>query len=124
MSDLPAPDGSSAGAAAAPAAAEPAQPAAGDILAELEAVLRGRVHAAPQGSYSAGLVRDSERVARKVVEEAYELAVELQRPALERRRVVSESADLVFHVLAALVGAGVSVEEVLGELTRRREDSR
>ena len=35
-----------------------AAPAAGGILTELEVLLRGRVDAAPEGSYSAGLVRD------------------------------------------------------------------
>ena len=94
--------------------------AAPDVLGELESVLRGRLDTAPQGSYSATLVRDPERAARKVVEEAYELAVELQRPAVERRRVASEAADLVFHVLAGLVGAGVALDEVLAELAGRR----
>jgi len=95
-----------------------------DVLGELEGLLRGRVESAPHGSYSAGLVRDPERVARKVVEEAYELAVELQRPVVDAGRVASESADLVFHVLAGLVGAGVPLDDVLAELAARRGSRR
>lgn len=92
----------------------------GALLAELEALLQDRLSSAPTESYSAQLVRDPERVARKVVEEAYELAVELQRPVVDPHRVVAESADLVFHVLAGLVGARVPMADVLAELAQRR----
>ena len=82
-------------------------------LSDLEAVLRDRLTAAragtaPEGSYSATLVTDAERAQRKIMEEAFELCLELGREPVEPGRTASEAADLVFHVLAGLVGAGVA----------------
>jgi len=92
-----------------------------NVLAELEAVLRERRDgSAPEGSYSVTLVRDPERAARKIMEEAFELCLELGRPAVDVRRVVEEAADVLFAVLAGLVGAGVELDAVLAELARRR----
>jgi len=91
------------------------------ILEELEAVLADRRDAPPEGgSYSAGLVSDPLRAGRKVMEEAYELSFELTRPAVDRQRAASEAADLLFHVLAGLVGARVPLADVYRELEARR----
>jgi phosphoribosyl-ATP pyrophosphohydrolase len=92
-------------------------------LEELEAVLRQRRSAAPEGSYSATLVTDAYRASRKVMEEAYELCFEITRPAIDGRRVAEEAADLLFHLLAALVAADVGLDEVLAELRARRDAS-
>ena len=90
------------------------------ILDELEALLRDRRVAPPPGSYSAPLVTDPDLAARKIVEEAYELAVELTRPHVDPERVTAEAADAVFHILAGLVGADVALDDVLAELAARR----
>lgn len=92
-------------------------------LESLEAVLRARRTSAPPGSYSVTLVTDPERASRKVMEEAYEVCVELTRPTVDRRRVTSEAADLLFHVLAGLVSVDVSLGDVLAELDARRTPS-
>lgn len=91
------------------------------ILTELEDVLRQRRDAAPAESYSAQLLADPEAAQRKIMEEAFELCLELGRgPAIDRGRAASEAADVVFHVLTGLVGADVPWEAVLEELTMRR----
>lgn len=92
------------------------------ILGELEDVLRQRRDAPPSaGSYSARLVADPEAAQRKIMEEAFELCLELGRgQGLDQQRAASEAADVVFHVLAGLVGAGVPLDAVLGELSARR----
>ena len=97
---------------------------AGAVLAEVEAVLRSRLRDAPEGSYSLTLLTDPERAARKIMEEAFEVCLELGRPAVDRARVASEAADLVFHLLAGLVGAGVPLDDVVDELRRRRAGGR
>ncbi|HWH32946.1 MAG TPA: phosphoribosyl-ATP diphosphatase [Egibacteraceae bacterium] len=92
-------------------------------LAELEAVLRDRLATAPPESYSASLFRDPELAQRKIMEEAFELCLELGRAHAGQgdvRRTAEEAADLVFHVLAGLVGAGVAFDEVLKVLRERR----
>lgn len=94
-----------------------------DILTTLETVLRDRLVDAPDGSYSVTLLRDPERAARKITEEAFELCVELVRASVDHERVASEAADLLFHVLAGVVGAGSSLAEVLTELDARRPDT-
>lgn len=91
------------------------------ILGELETVLRERLANPPQGSYSATLLRDPEQAARKIMEEAFELCIELGRRPVERQRVTSEAADVLFHVVAGVVGAGCSVTDVLTELEARRK---
>lgn len=96
------------------------QPGA-DVLAELEAVLIGRRDDPPPGgSYSAALVADPVAVQRKVMEEAFELCLELGAAAPEPERTAEEAADLVFHVLAGLVGARVRLSHVLEVLAARR----
>lgn len=91
-----------------------------DVLHELEAVLQDRLAARPAGSYSVTLLTDSERARRKVMEEAFELCLELGREPVDPERTAQEAADLLFHVVAALVGAGRSVADALAVLQERR----
>ena len=89
-------------------------------LEEIEAVLQDRLAEPVEGSYSLTLLRDPELAQRKIMEEAFELCLELGRDQLDRARVTAEAADLIFHALAGLVGAGVPVAGVLDELRARR----
>ena len=91
-----------------------------DLLTDLEALLRSRREEQPSGSYSATLVTDPVAVQRKIMEEAFEVCLELGAPGVDRQRTASEAADLVFHLLAGLVGADVAWADVLAELQRRR----
>jgi phosphoribosyl-ATP pyrophosphohydrolase len=90
------------------------------MLAELEEVLRARKRDLPDDSYTARLLADHDLIQRKIMEEAFETCLEIGRPAVDRARVASEAADLVYHLLVGLVAAGVSFDEVLGELKHRR----
>lgn len=89
------------------------------ILDDLEDLLRERLVAAPEGSYSVTLLTDSEKARRKIMEEAFELTLELGRDSIDRERTAEEAADLVFHALAGLVAAGVSLESVYRVLEGR-----
>jgi phosphoribosyl-ATP pyrophosphohydrolase len=91
-----------------------------DVLADLEAFLWDRLVSAPEGSYSVTLLRDSEKAQRKIMEEAFEVCLELGRDEVDVERAASEAADLVFHLLAGLVGAGVGIDPVLAQLEQRR----
>ena len=100
--------------------ASPDGPAgAGDTIGRLEAVLRSRRTERPEGSYSATLFADPERLQRKVMEEAFETCLELGRHPIVPERLASEAADLLFHLVVGLVDAGVPFADVLGELDRR-----
>lgn len=89
-------------------------------ISDLEAVLRQRNADRPEGSYTATLLADRERLQRKIMEEAFETCLELGRAEVDDGRVVSEAADLLYHLLVALVACGLSLDDVIAELARRR----
>lgn len=89
-------------------------------IEDLEEVLRQRRAQRPPGSYSAELFNDPELVQRKIMEEAFEVCLELGRAEQDQERIVAEAADLVFHLLVGLVGSEVAFGSVVDELARRR----
>jgi phosphoribosyl-ATP pyrophosphohydrolase len=91
-------------------------------LVELEAVLQERKGADPGQSYTAKLLGDPELIQRKIMEEAFEVCLELGRDGAkaDSRRTAEEAADLMYHLLVGLVGAGVSLDEVMAVLEERR----
>jgi phosphoribosyl-ATP pyrophosphohydrolase/phosphoribosyl-AMP cyclohydrolase len=74
---------------------------------------------APEGtrSYTKTLLQDSRNVVEKILEEAGELSVEIMRGP--RERVISEAADLIFHILVGLAQKDVTLDDVAAELRRR-----
>jgi phosphoribosyl-AMP cyclohydrolase / phosphoribosyl-ATP pyrophosphohydrolase len=77
-----------------------------------------RVRDRPEGSYVASLADAGvERAAQKLGEEAVEAAL---AAAAGDGRLVSEAADVLFHLYVLLAVAGVDVSEVEDELARRR----
>ena len=91
-----------------------------DALATLEQTLVDRRTNRPEGSYSVTLFDDPELVQRKIMEEAFEVCLELGRPTIDAERVASEAADLVYHLLAGLASVEVPLDAVYAELERRR----
>ena len=89
-------------------------------LEDIEAVLQQRLAEPVEGSYSLTLLNDAEFAQRKIMEEAFELCLELGREPHDRQRIVAEAADLFFHTLTGLVGAGVPLAAVMEELQERR----
>ncbi len=89
------------------------------FLPRLEAVLDERLAEQPVGSYSLTLLTDSVAARRKIMEEAFELCLELGAETVDVGRTTEEAADLVFHLMAGLVGAGVPWAGVEAELERR-----
>jgi len=89
------------------------------FLPVLEEVLRSRLEERPEGSYSLTLLTDPVAAQRKIMEEAFEVCLELGAAPVDRQRTAEEAADLVFHLMCGLVGAGVSWAEVEGVLAGR-----
>lgn len=94
-------------------------PASPSFLAELDGFLRNRLVERPEGSYSTRLLTEPTLVQRKIMEEAFEVCLELQSDPVDGRAAAEEAADLVFHLLAALVAAGVPWSEVEAVLRDR-----
>jgi phosphoribosyl-ATP pyrophosphohydrolase/phosphoribosyl-AMP cyclohydrolase len=92
------------------------------FLETLERVVAGRMASAAAGSYTAKLLAAGpKRIAQKVGEEGLEVA--LAGAAGDRAELVSESADLLYHLLVMLQARGSSLAEVVGELQRRHAAS-
>ncbi len=95
----------------------PAPPAT--VLDRLERVLRARRDSADADtSYTKSLLdAGMPKILAKIGEEQRELAEEL--PIGDRKAVVHETADLLFHVLVGLVARDIPVGDVWHELGRR-----
>ena len=91
----------------------------GGIIDELFGVIEQRRGSEPEESYVARTFsRGQEHVAKKVGEEGVEVA--LAGALGDKKGVVSESADLLFHLLMLWSATGVAPAEVFDELSKRR----
>jgi phosphoribosyl-ATP pyrophosphohydrolase/phosphoribosyl-AMP cyclohydrolase len=91
------------------------------FLGALEGVIEKRIADRPEGSYTARLyAQGAKRIAQKVGEEGLEVA--LAAVAEPDDKVISESADLIFHLLVLLKSRGVSLERVARELEARHAE--
>jgi phosphoribosyl-ATP pyrophosphohydrolase/phosphoribosyl-AMP cyclohydrolase len=88
------------------------------FLALLEQIIANRIADQPEGSYTAKLFADGPgRIAQKVGEEGVETA--LAAVTRDDDGLVSECADLLFHLLLLLKSRDLSLELVVDELRAR-----
>lgn len=90
-----------------------------EVWANLGKTVKTRWEGSPDGSYVASLLKaPPEKSARKVVEEACEVLVEMVKSD-NKESLRGEWADLLFHVRVAMERSHVSFDEVMGVLDRR-----
>jgi phosphoribosyl-ATP pyrophosphohydrolase/phosphoribosyl-AMP cyclohydrolase len=90
------------------------------ILFTLRQVIAERKRSAPAGSYTARLFgKGLDHILKKLGEESTEVLLAAKGESDER--LSEESADLLFHLLVTLEQRGVSLEQVMGVLRRRRK---
>ena len=88
------------------------------VLQGLFELIRRRREERPQGSYTTYLFGEgSEKIRKKTGEEAIELILEK-----DRGRIISEAADLVYHLLVLLEVEGIELQELLSLLSERRSE--
>jgi len=88
------------------------------FLTTLASTIEQRIAEQPAGSYTAQLVSQGpRRMAQKVGEEGLEVA--LAAVADSDAELISESADLLFHLLVLLKSRNLSLDEVASELQSR-----
>ena len=88
------------------------------ILSELEGVIRQRKESLSDDSYTASLFKAGlDRLIQKVGEEAIEVVIEAKNG--DKERLVNESADLLFHLMALWEAQGVSLGAVCDTLRAR-----
>lgn len=90
---------------------------AGTAIGDLWSTLESRGRERPEGSYTARLLADENLRLKKLGEETAELVTALARG---EDRVTEEAADLLYHILVSLLGAGRRWEEVEAVLRGRR----
>jgi phosphoribosyl-ATP pyrophosphohydrolase len=91
-----------------------------EVLERLADTVGERAGAAPESSYTAKLLsQGTEKCAKKVGEEAIETA--LAAMTADREHLVSETADLLYHLLVLLQGSGVPLSAVMSELEGRMD---
>ena len=94
----------------------------GDALERLWRVIESRRGADPKTSYTAKLFsRGREKIAQKLGEEAVEAVIEGVKG--NRKALVGESADLLYHLLVLWAETGVAPADVMAELAKREGNS-
>ncbi len=88
------------------------------FLYTLQSIIRDRRANPRPGSYTAGLFAAGEdEIVKKVGEEAVEVILAVKGQGDER--IISETADLLYHTLVLLAQRGLTLEQVEAELERR-----
>lgn len=91
-------------------------------LAELERIVAARARSGDAQSWTAKLFAGGqEKAAKKLGEEAVETVIAAMQG--DRGRLVSESADLLYHLMVVLAIAGVPLSDIMAELERRTAQS-
>lgn len=94
----------------------------GFSLNDLEKIVAERAMASPDQSWTAKLVAAGQtKAAKKLGEEATETVI--AAVAQDRKELVGESADLLYHLLVVLKIADIPLQDVLDELQRRTSQS-
>ena len=88
-----------------------------ETLERLLATIHARKAADAASSYTASLLQDPTRAAKKFGEEAVETVI--AATLNDREALVSESADLLYHWLVLITALDVSPDDVALALSRR-----
>ncbi|GJE43591.1 phosphoribosyl-ATP diphosphatase [Methylobacterium soli] len=91
-------------------------------LSDLVDLVAARAEAPPDQSYTAKLLAGGPaKPAKKLGEEAIEAAIAAVQG--DRAGLVSEAADVLYHLVVLLRAGGVELDEVMAELARRTAQS-
>jgi len=92
-----------------------------EALDRLTATIEARKDADPTSSYTAQLLADPARAAKKLGEEAVETVIAAGQR--DPDAIAAESADLLYHWLVLLAASGVSTDAVAEKLAAREGKS-
>jgi phosphoribosyl-AMP cyclohydrolase / phosphoribosyl-ATP pyrophosphohydrolase len=94
--------------------------ASGGVLHELYEVIKSREQERPEGSYTTYLFdKGLDKILKKVGEESAETIIAAKND--DPKQLVSETADLLYHLLVMLVARDVNLDDVRKELAQRRK---
>ena len=92
-----------------------------NTITRLAATIESRKGGDVGASYTAQLLADLNRAAKKLGEEAVETVIAAAQG--DRDALTAESADLIYHWLVVIAAAGVSLDEVAEKLEAREGTS-
>lgn len=92
-----------------------------EVLERLAATIEARKGADAGASYTAQLLADPARAAKKLGEEAVEAVIAAAQA--DKDALAAESADLIYHWLVLLAASGVSLDDVAAKLAAREGQS-
>lgn len=92
-----------------------------EVVARLAQTIESRRDGDTSSSYTAQLLADIDRAAKKMGEEAVETVIAAAQG--NREALTAESADLIYHWLVVIAAAGVSLDEVAARLESREGTS-
>jgi phosphoribosyl-ATP pyrophosphohydrolase len=91
-----------------------------DVLSRLAAIIKSRRNARPEDSHTKRLLDDGPlKPAKKLGEEAVEVAIAAL--AQDKKALIAETADMLYHLLVLLESREVTLDEVFEELERRMQ---
>jgi phosphoribosyl-ATP pyrophosphohydrolase len=91
-------------------------------LADLERRVAERAQSSAADSYTRALIdKGVAQCAKKMGEEAFETAIAAVQE--DKGRLVSETADLLYHLMVLLKARGIALSEVEAELQKRTAQS-
>ena len=89
---------------------------------DLWTVIESRRGQDPESSWTANILsKGPEYAAKKFGEEAVEAVIEAVKG--DQTRLMSEAADVLYHLLVMLAASGVTLADVEAELARRQSQS-
>ena len=91
-----------------------------EFLKELSLIIENRKKTNPELSYTSKLFSEGAfRISQKVGEEGVETA--LAGVKGDKKEIISESADLIFHLMVLLANNNITLEDVVSELEKRHK---
>ncbi len=90
-----------------------------DIISKLWRVFDERKATQASSSYTVKLMNDRNLLLKKLAEESAEVIMAAKDK--DRKQIVYEAGDVLYHLMVLLYSEGISMEEIFGELEGRRK---
>ena len=91
------------------------------FIKQLFNLLKERAKTNDETSYTSQLTKNPEILAKKLGEETSELIIDFIKQ--NKKGIINESADLLYHILVVWISAGVDPQEIWDELYNRQSQS-
>jgi phosphoribosyl-ATP pyrophosphohydrolase len=89
-----------------------------DYLEKLTETIKNNAFKDAEFSYTARLIGDIEHLSKKIGEEASEVIIAAL--SKDKENLKKEAADLIYHLMVLLEQGNLSIDDVCGELMRRK----